>query len=72
MAEELRGIRSECPYCGHDWPYYTIIVEIDGELWWVCEGALENKWGRECGLYGKSNRESNFGKVWLHGMSCAN
>ncbi|MDD2777282.1 MAG: hypothetical protein PHS47_00025 [Methanocellales archaeon] len=62
MAEELRNIKQECPYCHHDWPYSIIIVEIDGELWWVCEGVLENKWGWECSYIKKVTEKSILGK----------
>jgi len=48
MAEELRGIKEECPHCHHDWTYSIIIVEIEGELWWVCEGVLDPYLGHKC------------------------
>ena len=41
MAEELRDIKGECQYCTHDWDYDIIIFEIDGELWWICEGHFD-------------------------------
>ncbi len=41
MAEELRGIKEECPECHHDYPYSRVVVEINGELWWACEGFLD-------------------------------
>ncbi len=41
MAEELRGIKEECPDCHHDYPYSRVVVEINGELWWACEGFLD-------------------------------
>jgi hypothetical protein len=40
-AQELREVQDECPDCHHDYPYEKIIVEIEGELWWACQGLIE-------------------------------
>lgn len=40
QVEQLRNTKDECPYCTHDYDYWIIILEIDGELWWVCNGRF--------------------------------
>ncbi|NYT00480.1 MAG: hypothetical protein GKB99_01970 [Methanocellales archaeon] len=42
-TQKLRDVKDECPDCHHDFPYSIRIIEIEGELWWACEGLIAPK-----------------------------
>ncbi|MFC1787519.1 hypothetical protein ACFLY8_05790 [Halobacteriota archaeon] len=64
-TQKLRDVVEECPDCHHDYFYSIIIVEIEGELWWVCQGSFEEYYkelGHICEYPGKKVTETDISR----------